>query len=141
MAQSYENHAHRPTLTIVGYLFAVIALVAFASRWTGGGRTAFAVGLLAVIGSLVTLLAMSRIYITRLQDRIIKLEMRVRTAKLLSADQQRALFQLTNKQIAALRFASDEEMPALVDRAVRERLVPADIKKAVKNWVPDLDRT
>lgn len=141
MTQSYANHAHRPTLTIVGYAFVVVALVAFAFRWEGADRMLFAVGLLAIIGSLSSLLAISRIYITRLQDRIIKLEMRVRTATLLTAEQQRGLFKLTNKQIAALRFASDEELPALVERAVREQLAPADIKKAVKNWVPDLDRT
>jgi hypothetical protein len=128
-------------LTIVGYAFVVVALVAFAFRWEGADRMLFAVGLLAIIGSLSSLLAISRIYITRLQDRIIKLEMRVRTATLLTAEQQRGLFKLTNKQIAALRFASDEELPALVERAVREQLAPADIKKAVKNWVPDLDRT
>jgi hypothetical protein len=83
----------------------------------------------------------SRLYITRLQDRIIKLEMRVRTAELLTRDQQRALFGLTTKQIAALRFASDQELPALVERAVREHLTPADIKRAVKTWTPDYDRT
>jgi len=54
---------------------------------------------------------------------------------------QRALQALNSKQIAALRFASDEELPPLVERTTRERLAPADIKKAIRNWVPDLDRT
>jgi hypothetical protein len=94
-----------------------------------------------MVMSLATLLAISRIYITRLQDRIIKLEMRMRAAAVLSPDQARMLGGMTNKQIAALRFASDEEMPALVERAARENLKPDDIKRAVKTWVPDLDRT
>jgi len=142
MSQSFENHAHRPVPTVVGYFFVVIALVAFLTRWLGmGGRFGLEVGLLAVVGAIITLLFITRRYITRLQDRIIKLEMRVRTAQLLTADQQRDLFQLTNKHVAALRFASDAELAALASRAARERLSPRDIKRSVKNWVPDLDRT
>ncbi len=91
--------------------------------------------------SLATLLAISRIYITRLQDRIIKLEMRMRVAALLQPPQSEMLGRLTTKQIAALRFASDEELPALVERVARENLKPDDIKRAVTMWVPDLDRT
>jgi hypothetical protein len=142
MPQTYENHAHRPVVTIVGYLFVLIALVAFALRWFEvGGRGSFAVGLLAIVGSLVSLLLISRLYITRLQDRIIKLEMRVRATDVLTSDQQRALFQLSNKQIAALRFASDAELPPLIDRTSRENLTPDAIKRAVTTWRPDFDRT
>jgi hypothetical protein len=142
MTQNYANHVHRPTMTIVGYLFLLLALVAFVFRWLEiGGRSAFAVGLVAMVMSLATLLAISRVYITRLQDRIIKLEMRMRTAALLPPQQLAVLGRLTTKQIAALRFASDDELPALVERAARENLKPDDIKRAVKIWVPDLDRT
>lgn len=142
MTQKYANHAHRPTMTIVGYLFLLIALAAFVLRWLEiGGRSAFAIGLAAVVMSLATLLAISRVYITKLQDRIIRIEVRMRAAALLSPDQMRMLERLTIKQIAALRFASDEEMPALVERAARENLKPDDIKRAVRVWVPDLDRT
>ena len=142
MTQSYANHAYRPTLTIVGYLLLLVALAAFGLRWFGiGGRASFAVGLLCLSFSLATVLAISRIYTTRLQDRIIKLEMRIRTAAVLSAAHQSLFGAFTNKQIAALRFASDEELPALVERAARESLKPDDIKRAIKSWVPDLDRT
>ena len=139
--QTYENHTHRPVLTAIGYMFLVIALVAFVNRWNGGGRVSFAIGLMGLWASVATLLLISRSYTTRLQDRIIKLEMRVRTGAFLSPDQQRLLSQLNNKQIAALRFASDAEMPALLERAAREKLPPAEIKRAVKTWTPDLDRT
>ena len=129
-------------MTIVGYLFLLIALAAFVLRWLEiGGRSTFAIGLAAVVMSLATLLAISRVYITKLQDRIIRIEMRMRAAALLSPDQLRMLERLTIKQMAALRFASDEEMPALVERATREHLKPDDIKRAVRVWVPDLDRT
>ena len=122
-------------------MFLVVALVAFRMRWSGGGRVTFAVGLLALCGSIATLLAISRWYTTALQDRIVKLEMRVRTATMLNAEQQHLLGQLSNKQIAALRFASDAELPALLERAVREKLPPTEIKRAITTWTPDLDRT
>jgi len=51
------------------------------------------------------------------------------------------LTQLDNKQIAALRFACDAELPPLLERAVREKLPPKEIKREVKKWVADLDRT
>src|SRR5262249_8036084 len=139
--QSFKNHAHRPILTVVGFFFAAFALVSFVQRWRfDGGRQS--VGLLALGAAVLVLLQISRRYTTRLQDRIIKLEMRVRTASLLTPEQQQRIFgQLNNKQIAALRFASDAELPALAERAIRERLPPKEIKRAVKNWVPDLDRT
>ena len=140
--QTFENHTHRPVPTVFGYLFLIVALVAFGLRWLGvGGRGSFAIGLLALCGSVVTLLLISRWYTTQLQDRIIKLEMRVRTATFLTAEQQRLLGQLDNKQIAALRFASDTELAALLDRAVREKLPPKEIKRAVKSWTADPDRT
>jgi hypothetical protein len=59
----------------------------------------------------------------------------------LTAAQQAMLGTFTNKQIAALRFASEQELPALVERTARESLKPDDIKRAVKVWVPDQDRT
>jgi hypothetical protein len=142
MAQSYDNHVHRPVATGVGYLFVLIALIALIFRWFGiGGRASFAIGLLAILASISTLLLISRTYITRLQDRIIKLEMRLRLMALLPPERTRELARLTNKQVAALRFASDEELPKLIERALAEGLKPNDIKRAVRTWVPDLDRT
>jgi hypothetical protein len=43
-------------------------------------------------------------------------------------------------QVIALRFAPDEELEALVNRAVNENLSPTDIKKAIKNWKGDYHR-
>jgi len=140
--QTYENHAHLPVRTAIGFACLTVAVVAFALRWFGiGGRGSFALGLLGLCAAVTMLLLMSRSYTTQLQDRIIKLEMRVRTASLLTPEQQRLLGQLDNKQIAALRFASDGELAALLERAVREKLQPKEIKRAVKSWTPDLDRT
>jgi hypothetical protein len=87
------------------------------------------------------LIWISRVYTTRLQDRIIRAEMRLRALQLLTPEQQRMLSALSMKQLAALRFASDPELPALAERAARERLEPKDIKRAIRTWIPDFDRT
>jgi hypothetical protein len=140
--QTFETHAHRPMATGVGYLCLTIAIVGFALRWfLIGGRYTMALGLGGLIGTNLALLQISRLYITRLQDRIIRTEMRLRAATLLTPEQQRLLSGLTMKQTAALRFAPDAELPALVERAAREQLPPVAIKRAIRNWVPDLDRT
>ena len=139
--QSFENHRHTPRLTGIGYLFVVVGIVGLSLRWFGGDRWTFALGIGGLIGAIIVLLLISRTYTTALQDRIIKLEMRVRLAQLLSADRQGALARLSKPQIIALRFASDEELPALLERTERENLPPDQIKRAIKTWVPDWDRT
>jgi hypothetical protein len=140
--QSYATHRHNPKPTGIGFLFVVLALVAFSLSWFEiGGRSMFAAGLLSLSASIVVLLSISRTYTTKLQDRIIKLEMRLRCAQLLSGAQQAVLARLSTPQIVALRFAPDEELPSLLERAEREQLTADQIKRAIKNWLPDLDRT
>jgi Family of unknown function (DUF6526) len=139
--QNYATHRYNPKATGIGFLF-VVALVAFSLRWFEiGGRAMFAAGLLSLSASIVVLLSISRTYTTKLQDRIIKLEMRLRCAQLLSGAQQATLNRLSNPQIVALRFASDDELPGLLERAEREQLTADQIKRAIKHWLPDLDRT
>ena len=141
-AQTYETHRHNPKPTGIGFLFLLIAIVAFGLRFFEiGGRLMFAAGLAGLIMSNLVLLLVSRAYTTKLQDRIIKLEMRVRGARLLTPEQQAALAGLPTPQLVALRFASDQELPALLDRACSERLGADQIKRAIKNWTPDFDRT
>ena len=140
--QSYANHRHNPKPTGIGFMLLVLALVAFALHWFDiGGRYVTAVGVLALSGSILVLLTISRVYITQLQDRIIKLEMKVRCATLLTPAQQATYAKPNKPQVVALRFASDEELPPLLERAARENLSADQIKKAIQNWVPDFDRT
>jgi hypothetical protein len=140
--QTYGTHRHNPKMTGIGFMFLLIAIVALGLRFFGyGGRLMFAAGLAGLILSNLVLLLISRSYTTKLQDRIIKLEMRVRGAGLLTPAQQVALAGLPMSQIVALRFASDQELPALLDRACSERLGADQIKRAIKSWTPDHDRT
>jgi hypothetical protein len=140
--QTYETHRLNPRLTGIGFTFLLLAGILLALRWFRiGGRATFAAGLAAMMASVLVLLVISRVYTTRLQDRIIKLEMKLRLASFGSATLLATAARLSKAQVIALRFASDEELPALIDRADRERLTPDQIKRAVKNWQPDFDRT
>jgi len=140
--QDYATHRHNPKLTGVGFMFVLLAVVGFALRWFGiGGRYAMALGLAGLIAAIQVLLTISRVYTTKLQDRIIRLEMKVRGMTLLTPAQQVVLSRLSRPQVVALRFSSDAELPALVEQADREKLTADQIKRAIKNWVPDFDRT
>jgi hypothetical protein len=142
--QTYATHRHNPKMTGIGFLFVLVAIVAFVLRWfsVGGHRPMFAAGLAALIAADIVLLLISRQYTTKLQDRIIRLEMKVRTAGLgLQATQQAALSRISLPQNVALRFASAQEMPALIERAARGHLTHAQLQRDIKNWVPDPDRT
>src|SRR5262245_60452188 len=140
--QTYETHRHNPRLTGIGFGFLVLAAVAFVLRGLEiGGRLAMAAGLGALMASQLVMLIISRADTTKLQDRVIRLEMKLRLERLLSPAQQQTAARLSVPQIVALRFASDVELPALVERADAEHLMPDQIKRAVKEWVPDLART
>ena len=74
------------------------------------------------------------------QNRIVRLELRLRYYQLTQQRLEPIESKLSFSQLAALRFASDEELPALVQRAVLENLSADEIKKSIKNWLPDLMR-
>jgi hypothetical protein len=140
VSQSYASHAHRPVPTLVAFLLWLGAAAAFAAYLVVGWNTSLlTIGLL--LGAVVATIAAQRMATTRLQDRIIMLEMKVRCAEVLRAGEDARLSELSPKQIVALRFASDPELGSLLDRAVRERLTPDDIKKAVREWRADHHRT
>ena len=137
--QSFASHAHRPTHTGIVGLLALAALVLIVMQGMGYQTRDWSI--VAIILAVLELGWISRIYTVKLQDRIIMLEMKVRAAELLPAGQDAQLAKLSSKQIAALRFASDEELGALLERAARDNMAPKDIKASIRTWRPDLHRT
>jgi len=137
--QSFASHAHRPTHTAIVWLFALVALILMVQQMRGSDTRDLAI--IAVIFAVFELGWISRVYTVKLQDRIIMLEVKMRAAELLPAGADAQLAKLGSKQIAALRFASDDEFGALLERAARENLQPKDIKASIKTWRPDLYRT
>jgi hypothetical protein len=78
-----------------------------------------------------------RLYALRVQDRVIRLEERLRLASLMPEPSRSRIPELTEGQLLGLRFASDGEVARLAERALAEKLSRADIKKAIQTWRPD----
>ena len=93
---------------------------------------------LIVAAALLTLGFLSRIMALTVQDRVIRLEMRHRLKDTLPADLRGRIGELTPKQLVALRFASDDELPVLVREVLAGSLTTQKgIKERVKNWQGD----
>jgi hypothetical protein len=88
--------------------------------------------------ALVTGIVLSRVMPLRAQDRIIRLEERTRLERVLPGDLRGRVGELTERQLIALRFAPDDEIPELTRRALSGELkTQDDIKSAIRNWRAD----
>jgi hypothetical protein len=139
-AQNFDNHTkydppfHFFLLPLMGVniVSAIIHLV----RHPGLGSSwllVLAIAALVAVGRI-------RAYALRVQDRVIRLEERLRLMSVLPEPMRARIGELTDRQLIGLRFASDGELPGLVQRALDEKLPLGDIKKSVTNWRPDYSR-
>jgi hypothetical protein len=80
----------------------------------------------------------ARVFALRVQDRVIRLEERLRMRELLPPDLQGRIREFTLEQLIGLRFASDAELPALAATVLRDNVEKRDaIKRMVKDWRAD----
>jgi Family of unknown function (DUF6526) len=102
--------------------------------------SAGAAWLLVMSVALLVLAGRMRRYATKLQDRVIRVEERLRLSTVVPEPLRSRIGELSDSQLVGLRFASDQELPALVRRALDEKLHRKQIKQAVTNWRPDNSR-
>ncbi len=94
--------------------------------------------IVVVAAALLTLAFLSRSQAVTVQDRVIRLEMRLRLRQILPPELQTRVQDLTHRQLVALRFASDAELPVLVREILDGNLTTSkEIKLRVKNWQGD----
>lgn len=141
--QSYKSHmrfdpAYHFLLAPLALANVFLALYITLRQWPMHSRSHLWWIVMAIAFQIAV--ALIRGYALKVQDRVIRLEERFRLAQLLGPAELDASYALTLKQLIALRFASDAELPGLVRRTLAEKLDPKGIKAAIQTWRPDHQR-
>ena len=139
-SQTYATHRRYDPLFHV-FTFGILALSLLVALWqlvrSPGFTTAW---IFLVFAALLVLCFKVRLYALKVQDRVIRLEERLRLRELLPEALRSRIGELTEGQLIGLRFASDGELPELVRQSLDEDLPREEIKKRVKVWRPDTFR-
>jgi hypothetical protein len=139
--QDFSNH----TRWFPAYHFVAAPILLVNAGWAIyrliGGISFEAVLNLLVAIALVMLLLVARVFALKAQDRVIRLEMRLRMRDLLPPDLQGRINEFTPAQMVGLRFAGDGELPALARKVLDENIAtPTPIKKLITDWQGDYHR-
>jgi len=139
--QSYQSHRqYVPGFHFV--TFGILLVNIFWALWRlfRGADLPFAdrVWGVAMAIALMLLAWYTRTFPLKVQDRVIRLEERLRLAQLLPPDLVPRIHELSTGQLVALRFAGDEEIPELTRKILSENVRSREeIKKLIRNWRPD----
>jgi len=126
---------------IVNLVSSVVLLYAAARHEWGGFPLFHAILNLILATALIVLAFLARIFALGVQDRVIRLEERLRLQQLLPEGLKERVGDFTTNQLVALRFASDAELPELAERVLRDNLNNRKaIKRMIRNWRPDDQR-
>ena len=139
--QTLANHArvHPPFHFFALPLTAIASILAIINVFLHYDvLQAWTVLVLALGATMGTLL--SRVSVLKAQDRVIRLEERMRLSAILNEPLRSRIGDLTEGQLIAIRFASDGELPGLVDKALNSKMSPPDIKKSITVWRADTFR-
>lgn len=126
-------HFFAMPLTLAALILAIINVVRHYDS-----MEAWALTLLALAATVVA--PMTRINALKAQDRVIRLEERMRLASVLNEPLKSRIGELTEAQLIALRFCPDAELPGLVDKSLQNKLSGRDIKKSIVHWRADTFR-
>ena len=141
MAERVQNYKNHPRLLPAFHFFVLPVLLLnvlneVRRAWRNPSEGALFIVVVAV--ALFTLAFLSRTQALTVQDRVIRLEMRLRLRQILPPELQTRIQDLTHRQLVALRFASDAELPGLVREILDGKLTTGkEIKLRVKNWQGD----
>jgi hypothetical protein len=139
--QNFENHAR----FLPPFHFFVAPILLINIGWCIY-RVIHAFSAGSVIGLLVALALLvlaftARIMALTVQDRVIRLEMRLRMAQVLPPDLRARIVDFSAGQLVALRFAGDAELPELARKVLQDNMTDrASIKKMIRDWQPDVLR-
>jgi hypothetical protein len=135
--QNFSNHTRQVPFFVAGQLVLMVNLIGRLVALRRG--ISFASVMAVLVGAaLIVLFVGARNSTLAVQNRLIRLEMRLRLAKLLPADMQSRIPEFTLDQLISLRFASDAELPALARKIFDEKMHDRKaIKQLVKDWQAD----
>ena len=139
--QTYDNHTRWVPMYhfVLGPIFIVNFFLA-AYRLITGLTLTNVFGVLLAVALLGAFLFL-RVFALKAQDRVIRLEERMRMQLLLPDDLKGRINDFSTNQLIALRFASDGELPELARKVLDENIVDQKpIKQAIKSWRPDYQR-
>ena len=97
----------------------------------------YSVWLVVLSVALILLALKARQYPIKVQDRLIRLEERLRLQALAPAEWHSQIYRLTEDQLIGLRFAADDEVVELAKMALEQNLNRKQIKERIQNWRPD----
>jgi hypothetical protein len=137
-AQNFENHSKIvPAFHLVVAPIFILNIVWCVERVIHQFTFGTVVSLLVAI-ALFLLALTARIFALTVQDRVIRLEMRLRLQQALPADLRQRIPEFSVNQLVSLRFAGDAELPELARKVLDERLNDRKaIKKLIRDWQPD----
>jgi hypothetical protein len=136
--QTYKNHAK--LVPLFHYVLLPILLVNFLAMVYNLWREPSVFTAWSVVMAFAFIVSglFARVFALKAQDRVIRLEERLRMREILPPDLQGRIREFTPEQLIALRFASDAELPALAATVLRDNVEKRDaVKKMVKNWRAD----
>lgn len=140
--QNYSNHSRLNPL----HHFVIIPLSVFLLVWSLlkflNSENSLAEKIFFIIAAICILLVglISRLYALKNQDRLIRIEMRLRYFELTGNSLSTIENKLTLSQLIALRFAGDDELIDLINDTLNKNLSSKEIKKSIKNWKADYNR-